>query len=53
VAGAMNAAYFAASILAGEDPVLRAALNGFREKQTAEAGATQLPGQVGALGSDK
>jgi 5-(carboxyamino)imidazole ribonucleotide mutase len=47
VAGAMNAAYFAASILAGEDPVLRAALNGFRETQTAEVSAAQLPGHAG------
>jgi 5-(carboxyamino)imidazole ribonucleotide mutase len=50
VAGAMNAAYFAASILAGEDPVLRAALNGFRETQTAEVSAAQLPGHAGAAG---
>lgn len=46
VAGAMNAAYFAAGILAGKDPILRAALNGFRETQTAEVSAAQLPGQA-------
>jgi 5-(carboxyamino)imidazole ribonucleotide mutase len=43
-AGAANAALFAVSMLAAGDPVLSAALQAFRERQTAAARAMTLPG---------
>jgi 5-(carboxyamino)imidazole ribonucleotide mutase len=43
VAGAKNAALFAVSILALQDPALRGVLTAFREKQTAEVLAAELP----------
>lgn len=42
VAGAKNAALFAVAILALEDEVLAEALRQFRERQTAEAAASEL-----------
>ena len=42
-AGAKNAGLFAASILALHDVKVRAALESFREKQTADVLAVQLP----------
>jgi arylsulfatase A-like enzyme len=41
--GAINAALFAASILAGTDPALAERLRAFRHKQTASVLAAQLP----------
>jgi 5-(carboxyamino)imidazole ribonucleotide mutase len=43
-AGAANAALFAVSMLAAGDPALSAALQAFRERQTAAARAMTLPG---------
>jgi len=43
MAGAMNAAYFAVSMLAADDESLGKALKGFREKQTADVSAMELP----------
>jgi phosphoribosylaminoimidazole carboxylase PurE protein len=43
MAGAMNAAYFAVSMLAAEDESLGKALKGFREKQTADVSAMNFP----------
>ncbi|MEN9840399.1 MAG: hypothetical protein RL376_199 [Verrucomicrobiota bacterium] len=42
-AGAINAALFAAAILAGTDATIRAALAAFRENQTATVLAAKLP----------
>ncbi|MCX6938140.1 MAG: 5-(carboxyamino)imidazole ribonucleotide mutase [Verrucomicrobia bacterium] len=42
-AGAINAALFAAAILAGTDSTIRAALAAFRENQTATVLAAKLP----------
>ena len=42
-AGAANAALFAVSMLAADDPALAAALQAFRERQTAAARAMTLP----------
>lgn len=42
-AGAINAALFAAAILAGTDATVRAALTAFRENQTATVLAAKLP----------
>ncbi len=42
-AGAINAALFAAAILAGTDSGIRAALRSFREEQTATVLAAKLP----------
>jgi len=41
--GAINAALFAAAILAGTDATIRAALHAFREQQTATVLAAKLP----------
>ncbi len=41
--GAINAALFAAAILAGTDEKIRAALHAFREQQTATVLAAKLP----------
>lgn len=41
--GAINAALFAAAILAGTDATIRAALHAFRAEQTATVLAAQLP----------
>lgn len=41
--GAINAALFAAAILAGTDSTIRAALHAFREQQTATVLAANLP----------
>ncbi len=41
--GAINAALFAAAILAGADEKIRAALHAFREQQTATVLAAKLP----------
>jgi len=43
-AGAANAALFAVAMLAATDPALVAALQAFRERQTAAARAMTLPG---------
>jgi len=48
MAGAMNAAYFAVSMLAADDESLGKALKGFRQKQTADVSATQLPPASGS-----
>lgn len=42
-AGAVNAALFAAAMIATTDPVLATALDGWRERQTARATAMTLP----------
>jgi 5-(carboxyamino)imidazole ribonucleotide mutase len=42
-AGAVNAALFAAALLAGDDPAVRARLEEFRREQTAAALASVLP----------
>jgi 5-(carboxyamino)imidazole ribonucleotide mutase len=47
-AGAANAALFAVAMLAGQDPALRAKLDGFRKRQTEAARAMTLPPKAGS-----